>query len=399
MVGRRAKNVSEVKILFFGHSDIEFLRLAAWCKNLPPDISDMFASQASKYGKPVFQVFDPMSIEFLVRLGLVNVTQDGKSIRLRDKGSRLLRYLGYRYHRDSKYRSDFGDRRVEIARILLTFWRAGFQVYAGALEDLGNVQVFLSSMAARQDKVANVWGGSVFQGLARIGQTVCACYCPGNEKEMRLNHRNERFVMGKAALRFSLREAMIFAGPDYVRLARAFRNNGKLKPADKEADLTLPQIRGMANHPVYLLPFGDAGAMQLRIMCERNYWERLSSAYFRSRNLEAHISAAPLGVTGADGMVAGAGPWLVAVDMDICRIDRALRQASAAGYGKLTLLCLKNQRRALRLLYSEEKAPILYLPDDCLINAFGELPLYAPPPSVYTSRKGVTVDASHLPVD
>jgi hypothetical protein len=232
MVGRRGKNVLEVKVLFFGHSDIELLRLAAWCKNLPPDISDMFAFQASKYGKPVFQVFDPMSIEFLVRLGLVNVTQDGKSIRLRDKGSRLLRYLGYQYHRDSKYRSDYDDRRVEIARILLTFWRAGFQVYTGTPEDLEASQVFLSSMAARQDKYSNVWGGSAFWGFARLGQSACACYYAGGIQEQRVNYKNERFAQGKVALRFSLREAMIFAGPDYVRLARAFRNDGKLKPAD-----------------------------------------------------------------------------------------------------------------------------------------------------------------------
>jgi hypothetical protein len=254
-------------------------------------------------------------------------------------------------------------------------------------------------MAARQDKYANVWGGSVFWGLARVGQSVCACYYAGDIQEQRINYKNERFILDKTALQLSAREAMLFAGPDLTTLARAFRNNGKLKPADKETELTLPQIRAEAVHPIYLLPFGNDGAAQLRIICEQNYRERLSAAYFRSRNMENHISAAPVGVTEADGMAAGVGPWLVAVDMDICRIDRALRQAIAAGYGKLVLLCLKNQRRALRLLYSEERAPILYLSDDCLISALGELPLYAPPPSVYTSRKGVAVDASNLPVD
>jgi hypothetical protein len=378
---------------------MELLRLAAWCKNLPPDISGMFSSRSDPDGEqPASQVFDRVSVEFLIQLGLINRTGDGRSIRLRDKGARLLGYLGYRYHRDTKYRSDPDDRRVEAARILLTFWRAGFDVYAGSLEDLGSPQVFLPSLAARQDKASNIWGGSVFRGLARFGQTACACYFTGEEKEPRLNHRNERFILDKAALRFSLREAMLFADPDPVRLARAFRNNGKPKPPEKEAEITLPRLLAKANHPVYLLPLGNAGALQLRMMREQDYMERLSAAFFRAQGAEGRLSPVPAGVTAADGMLGGVGPWIFAADLDIGRLDRALRQSLAAGYGKLFALCFESQKAALRQIYGEDRVTLLFVPEECVLNAFGELPLYTPKPGVYTNKRGGTVDASNLPV-
>jgi hypothetical protein len=344
------------------------------------------------------QVFTQAGVNQLVKMGLINVTGDG-SIRLRDKGSRFIRYLGYEYHRDTKYRSDSETRRVEIARILLTFWRAGFQVYAGTLEGLGASQAFLSSMAARRDKSAGVWGGSVFWGLARFGQNVCACYHAGDIQERRVNYKNERFTLDKAALRFSGREAMLFAGPEIASLARAFRNAKRQKPSDKETELTLPQVRETANHPIYLLPFGNEGARQLRIMCEQDYRGRLAAAFFRAQNTESRISAAPIGVTEADGMLGGICPWLVAVDMDICRIDRALRQAISAGYSKLFVLCFESQKAALRQLYDESAVTLLIVPEECVLNAFGALPLYNPPPGVYTDTKGGMLDAANLPVD
>ncbi len=254
-------------------------------------------------------------------------------------------------------------------------------------------------MAARRDKSAGVWGGSVFWGLARFGQSVCACYYAGDIQEQRINYKNERFTLDKASLRFSSREAMLFAGSDLTALARAFRNNQRQKPSDRETELTLSQIRETVNHSLYLLPFGNDGAAQLRIMCEQNYRERLSSAYFRAQNAESRISPAPIGVTEADGMLGGICPWVIAADMDIYRIDRALRQTLSAGYSKLFALCFENQKTALRLLYDESNVTLLIVPEECVLNAFGALPLYKPPPGVYTDRKGGMLDAANLPVD
>jgi hypothetical protein len=92
-------------------------------------------------------------------------------------------------------------------------------------------------------------------------------------------------------------------------------------------------------------------------------------------------------------------PWLIAVDMDIVRIDRALRQALAAGYSSLFVLCFDSQTAALRQLYDANHVTLVIVPEECVINVFGALPLYKPSSGVYTDRKGMMLDAAHLPVD
>ena len=378
--------------MYFSCSDMELLRLAGWCKNLPAELSGMFTSQES--GRPVF---DRQSIKFLIQLGLVNVTRDGQSIRLREKGWRLLRYLGCQYHKDTKYKSALNERRIEIARILLTFWRAGFQVYGDALEDLGAPQVFVPSMAVRRTSTSDIWGGAVFRGLGRVGPTVCACYHV--QEEQRINYQGERFMLDKIALRFTTQEAMFFAGPEYIRLARAFRNNTIAKPEEKTGDLTLPQLREAASHPLHLLECGDVGALQLRIMSEADYRYRLAAAIFRTTDRTSQVFSPPIGVTDADGILPKLGPWVMAVDMDIHLIDRAYRQAMAAGYEKLLILCLEGQVSALRLLYGKEHVQLLAVSAQNLLDAFGALPLHEPAAEVYVNPKGGLLNAAHLPVD
>lgn len=374
--------------MLFSHSDIELLRLAGWCKSLPSDISGMFSSQ----------VFDTMRIQFLVQLGLVNMTRNGQSLRLREKGWRFIRYLGYPYHKDAKYKS-LHERRVEIARILLTFWRAGFQVFACSLEDLGASQVFLSSMAARRGRSSDIWGGAVFRGLARIGQSACACYYVGDSQEQRINYRGERFTLDKAVVRFSLEASMLLAGSDYVKLARAVRNTNTAKPPEKEAELTLPQLRQAVTHPLYLLECGEAGALQLLIMSQPDHRKRLA-AMLRSQHAQDRTTAPPPGVTAADGMLEGKIPWVSALDMDIHRLDKTYRQTMAAGCPGLTMLCLNERAKAaLELLYDVRHANIVVVPEDRLVSAFGVLHPYQPKADVYVDTKGGIIHATHLPID
>jgi hypothetical protein len=147
-------------------SDIELLRLAAWCKNLPSDISSRFGSQ----------IFCQGEIQDMKRLGLLGLAKNKKSYRLWESGWQLLRYFGYDYHRDAGYRVD-DQRRLEVARILLTFYRAGFDVFAERADDLAAPQIFLQSPAARRDNSAgDLWGGAVFHGMASFSPFVAACY-------------------------------------------------------------------------------------------------------------------------------------------------------------------------------------------------------------------------------
>lgn len=372
--------------MYLGNSDMELLLLAAWCKNLPSDMA------GSIHGP----VFDPERVKQLDQIGLLMVTKNGQCIRLREKGWRFLKYLGVGYHKDKKYRSDYG-RRVAISRILLTFWRAGYDVFGASLGDLAASRVFVPSMAARRDAApgGDIWGGAGFWGLGRIRDTVASCYHVTGHEEMALNYRNEKAMLDKAAVVLGVQGAMIFAGSGYEKLARTVGNTTTSKTSDKSEQRTFSEIRNAAATPIHLLECSDDGAWQLLIMAQEDYKKRLAGVIFQN------TGAPPVGVTNADGLLwapEASFPWLLAIDMDICRIDRAYRQTVTAGYPALVIACLPTQEKALTLLYGDKKTKIVVITGEDLLNAFGALRLYEPTPGPYLDDKGGMIDAAHLPV-
>lgn len=390
-MGRGCRRNLEVIVLLFSNSDIELLRLAGWCKNLPSDIAASFHSQ----------VFDSAGIALLDKLGLLNVTQNKKSIRLRERGWSFLRYLGMDFHKDTVYKSDYA-RRLEMSWLLLTFWRAGFNVFGATLKDLGTPQVFLHSMVARRNTApgGNAWGGAVFWGLARLRNTVVSCYYVEGHEKMAVCFRNEKDMLNKAAVTLETQGAMLYAGSNYEKLARAVRNTASAEAKGKK---TFAQIYRDTITPIYLLECSDNGALQLLIMAQGDYKKRLSDSMFNAMGLYDSLTAAPIGVTDADGALSvpgkGSMPWLLAVDMDLYRIDRALRQSVTAGYGSLLVICLETQADALTLLYGDKNTKIVTVTEENLLNAFGALRLYEPVPGAYRDPKGGMIDAAHLPAD
>ncbi len=153
--------------MYFGNADIEMLKLAAWCKNLPVDMERNIPSR----------VLEPARVRLLDAAGLLKQSDNRQCIRLRALGWDFLHHLGLEYHKDRDYRSAY-QRRLESARILLTFWRAGYDVFRASIGDMKVPRVYLPSMAARRGGApgGDIWGGAWFWGLGRLGNTVASCY-------------------------------------------------------------------------------------------------------------------------------------------------------------------------------------------------------------------------------
>lgn len=374
--------------MYLGNSDMELLRLAAWCKNLPSDMAGSFHTR----------VLDPASIWLLDQAGLAMVTKNGRSIRLREKGWRFLQHLGVGYHKDNSYRSGYG-RRIEGARILLTFWRAGYEVFASTLGDLEGQRAFALSMAARRDAArgGDIWGGAGFWGLGRIRDTIAACYHVTGHENTALSYRSEKAMLDKAAAILRTSGAMIFAGSGYEKLARAIGNTTPAGTSGKSGRRTFAEIYRNAATPVYLLECSDTGALQLRIMAQEDYRKRLADVVLQ------YYSPPPVGVTAADGLLwmrdEESLPWLLAVDMDVCRIDRTYRQAVGAGYKGIVLVCLPPQEKPLHMIYGDKRMKFVVITREDLLGAFGTLRLHEPPLGPYLDEKGGMIDAAHLPVD
>jgi len=378
--------------VYLGNTDIELLQLAAWCKNLPSDMTKSIASRT----------FDSTRIKLLDQAGLLNVTENEKSVRLREGGWRLLDYLGSGYHKDSSYRSAY-ERRVESSWILLTFWRAGYNVFGSALVDLAPIRAYASSMAARRNAArgGDIWGGAVFWGLGRHGNTVSSCYYfTGNEK-MLLGYRSEKILLDKAAAVLGTKSAMIFAGKGskgsgYGRMAKVLRKTKAVKAPAAGEKFTLTDIYHNAMTPIHLLECSDEGALQLLIMAQDDYRKRLCNIVFRG------YDTPPVGITSADGALHVSQteivPCLLAVDMDISRIGRVIRQTTSAGYTLIVIACLPKQEAALKILFGDDIAKYVIVQEKNIIEAFGVIRLYEPAPGPYLDCKGGIIDAANLPV-
>jgi hypothetical protein len=110
----------------------------------------------------------------------------------------------------------------------------------------------------------------------------------------------------------------------------------------------------------------------------------------------------PPGIGGADGLLrvsdSEAIPWLLAIDMDICRIERAIRQTTSAGYRMIVIACLSKQEAALKQLFGEKVAKYVIISEKNLGDAFGSIRLYDPAPGPYLDAKGGMIDAAALPI-
>jgi hypothetical protein len=286
-----------------------------------------------------------------------------------------------------------------VANILLAFYRAGYDVFAERADDLTASQVFLQSPVARRDSSAgDLWGGAVFHGMASIGELVAVCYFIAGHEDARLNRRNERMLLDKASAMLRRRAAQVFAGPDYLKLARTIRSPSPKGGKAAESRCTYAEMYRNAPGPLYLLECSDAGALQLMVMSHADYRRRLVIA------LAGEDAGPPAGIRDADGKVMLSGeehpmPAALAVDMDVKRLDRAFKQTMDSGYGKLVLFAFEKQIKALEYLYAGGgKAHVRILSPRAVTAAFGNMELYEPAPSAYIGPEGGAHYATNLPV-
>ena len=133
--------------------------------------------------------------------------------------------------------------------------------------------------------------------------------------------------------------------------------------------------------PVHFVPVGDAGAYQLKIMHIPGYREALARAIMGDAYTEPH-SGLPDTDTMLDDM-----PAVIAVDMDIKRIDRATVQAGEAGYDTIAIYALPWQTDFLLERYPGASVYALDIGE--LNTAMGNsLTLYEPGEDALVSEEG-----------
>ena len=382
--------------MLFDCSDIDLLRLTGFLKNLP-------VGQEQRYS---LRLFTPAVISPLQEYGYLGLTRNGLSYSLRPAGYDLLRSLGFDYPQDKRQPSHLPElhRRFEGSSVLLTFYRAGMEVFSPQLSDLHQPLAYVHGSVIRRDScMANtkLFGGCRFSGIGRIGDTAYAVHFIDNG---RMCYSTELRLLQNAIHPYGCHAGLIFARHSYLEAARLLAAAPPEEKARNDS-VTYREAYEKTSLPVHLLACSDAGAFQLRLMALDEYRPKMAGLL-----LGKGYQPSDPRIPDSDSLLSDGKtrlPFVAAMDMDLKRIDRAYRAAREAGYPKLALGALEPQAKALQLLYQVTGKAVVYsvaIPD--LLKSLHDsgqqglvdtLRLYEPSTAAYITQEGGALHASAVP--
>ena len=357
--------------MVFSICDVELLRLLRWCRYIAP--SDLLG-------------FDELTIESLKTMKLIRSQRSSKYLTLTGKGNDFLErlYSGIPERMPVSYKAHDALRRARISKIALTSYAAGLVVFSNNLLCLNDdLHYYLPTLM--RGNSANPWSNSRIAALLRLGDTLYAAHyvCPGIG-ELLLNDELNAFMNNTSQIK-NVRRAFVFAGDSYESIlaeldAAPAKEPGRyVSYADAFRQLDLP---------VHLLSCDAVGAMQLRLMAISDYRQTLSRAA-----LKGQFTAAPSDVPAWDAIYEGK-PFVVAADMDLNRIDGAIRTAQERNLMPISMIALKPQfDTVLRKRYREKGLARVFTLKEDMLRELGVSQLFVPSSDAYKTEKGDVINA------
>lgn len=374
--------------MIFDNAEIELLRLAAWFKGLPAELPERFSSP----------VFDPAGIEALKSLRLLYASQERRQYRLTPTGWDFLAGIGFTYPQDAKYISDPVKlrRREQAAKVMFTFYRAGFQIFCDCLEALEQPGVFLAAEAMQRSlrlQNTKVWNGLRLCGIGRFGNCGCLLHFTDERGLYFVNEMN-RFRRAATACD---RAVSIYAASRYADAAYWLRHEPPAGEKKHKSDwVSFRQAARMTQLPLHLLECSDAGALQLLLMQAPNYRKRAARLILAEGYRPAHPA-----LPDTDALLPDTGkgprPLVAAMDMDLKRLERAIEAAASLGCGQLAVAAFPEQLEALVGLFGQEGNVVFYQVEKEEVARALRLSLYAPERSPFLDGKGGYVHVSQIP--
>ena len=317
------------------------------------------------------------------------------------------------------YKTNYNDYRVLASNLLSTnnysFGLSGLQLMAGEVVtdiyfDFGTVpsgfqsvtkptlmvsvnprtanKYYVTNRADAGGKFGETWqSANASWIIVSLGGIYYAAHyvCPGIGRmavndELAAFHNHTNF--GKNTQR-----AFLFAGSSYESVIE------ELKTQDEKRNEKLIRY-GEAYHclhaPIHLLSCDETGAQQLQIMTVPDYRVKLTRLMLRSA-----YQPPPEDIAAWDGLYNG-HPFVIGADMDLRRIDTAVRTAKQHGCLPIALAALESQGSAVLLQrYADPGCATVYkVTENVLSELLGRAPnLYVPPRTQFLTEKGDVVDA------
>lgn len=360
--------------MLFSVRDIDVLRLLCWCQNIHPDDLNSVSTAIER--------------DNLFSLGFIKRHEKSDTLTLSESGKSFLHMIleGDIPNLTFSYHESVIVRRIRLSRIVLTAYHAGIDVFATSVNGMSDrPSMFLTAIA--RGKGRNPWGSARVGAIANLGGVYYSTHyvCPGIGRmavndELAAFHNHTNFGKGT-------RRAFIFAGPTYTEVIE------ELKERDNKKDTKLIRY-GEAyrdlTYPIHLLSCDKTGSLQLQIMAVPNYREKLARIM-----LNDAYQPPPADAPAWDGLFNGQ-PFVVGVDMNLRRIDAAIKTAKERGCQSILLAALHGQGDAILLSRYRDtgRAKVYTVTEEILTELLKRKPsLYKPPRTQYLTGKGDVVDA------
>ncbi len=318
--------------------EVELLKLLCWCKNAP-------APSAWQIG-----IFNAQCVAALEHFGLVFVSRNKKYIRPRPSAYHLMETAGFSFKADAapQTKPRILDRRNTAAKVLLTFYSAGADVFKDTIDEISEKAVYVPSFAARSANSSNPFGSTKFYGIFQTSETLYFVFYADDagiyfQKELTLFHS----YIDRSHIQNT---GLIFMGGSVSEIGNTVFHEPRPAEQTKKKYNTdsFGKVFSMTSLPVHFVPVGNAGAQMLRYLAMPRYRERLARLVLR-KSYRPPYDALP--DTDAIHFRPPHLPAAVTLDMDIKRIDRAVSAAKGQGFPKIVLYALPEQVPFLRERY------------------------------------------------
>ena len=362
--------------MLFSVRDIDALRFLRWCRYAAPD--DMA------------RMFGDVTMANLKTLRFIHTQKSGGVLTLTGKGNEFLDALlpGIPSEVSKTYKEKDIRRRVRVSKIALTAYRAGFSVFSNQIEDLRcSSSLFLPAIA--RGRGANPWSSSRIAAIVRIGDTLGSIHyvCPGIGKIL-LTDELTTFSNNTSRIG-NVRRVLLFGGESYRDILAELEALPEQQDKGKE-DGRLTSYGDACqkiNMAVHLLPCDDTGALQLRLMSQKDYRRRLTEAALRSQ-----YQPPPQEHPEWDAIFQGT-PFVMAADMNLRRVQRAINAAQECGLMPIAMVALKEQAEAvLNTRYRNTSLARVFMLSPKALGEVVDPTLHEPPARAFLTKGGDTAD-------
>lgn len=363
--------------MIFDTVDSEFLKLIGFCRYMPTGLE-------RRYDAPMFK---RCVISNLQEHGLIKTQTDGSSMKLTGKGVQLLAGIGYAFAQDARIdlKKPSYRRKLKNAQWNVMLYLAGIDIYYKTAKDLAGIHAgYMSSLTIRSDKNMRVLAGTRFLGVLKLDDKAYIPYhiesaddwiMPGYEKEI--------YSSQVQTIRGINEILLVLTGASLEELwcyTHTQNQNAELGTGRKRFVNALEEM----GSEYLLIPFGQNGVIQLGTIVIAGYRDRIAKAIgCKPCNLQ--------GLSECDGVI-GNTPYIIAIDMNIKRIVRALRQVEKYNHSIVPGLCCmpfqKSTMFKLLKAYNAQKTVVVTIDKDNIYGIFPELKNNALKREPYITKEG-----------